>query len=221
MFGLPIENTMEEIEESTPKKSFWYENEDRAVIIEKYESEKLSLGYSASLVDSFNSINSIRFVDENEELHRNNGNPSFISNHLILWYKNGKLHRKNGKPAIIRQMIDKNTNNNYTNYNLYSIGTPKEEYWENGKLHRENDLPAVVFSDYTPHSYWFINGKLHREKGKPSIINGNFLYYHNNGILYKSEIKYNNKFVDWVLKNPFKLSTIVFIVFMLISIFLT
>jgi hypothetical protein len=206
--------TIEEINELIRKESLWYENDERFVIVEKFESDKQKKGFDINVSGNGTAI---RFLNNQGKIHRNNGNPSFISDSMLMWHKNGQFHRKNGKPAVLRKVLL--APRHYSNFVV--DGTPVEEYWVNGQLHRDNDLPAVVFSNKDTHSYWLVNGNLHRESGKPSIINGNFLHYHNNGALYKSEIKYNNKLVDWIMKNPFKLSAIFFISIMLLVIFLT
>jgi hypothetical protein len=216
--GPTTQSTIDEINETIRKEAFWYENNERFVIVEKFEVNNCKKGYDSDRKEVF------RFVNNDGEMHRNNGNPSFISGHMIMWHKNGKSHRNNGKPATIRNInfmsnapdIDAPIDALNRSWGLYHKGTPKEEYRVNGVLHRENDLPATVFPYVENHFHWFINGKLHRENNKPSIINGNFLYYHNNGVLYKSEIKYNNKLVNWIMKNPFKLPAIFFITIMIL-----
>lgn len=192
--------TIKELDKINRHESLWYENNERFVIIEKFESNKCR-----TLVG-----NDISFVNEYENLHRNNGNPSFVSAHMIAWHKNGHSHRTNGRPAIIR-----NTKH------LVGLGnislSPKEEYMINGVYHRDFDLPAVVFSNTNTHLFWFQNGKLHRDNNNPAIINGNILHYYNHGELYKSEICYDNKIINWIMKNPFKLFAILFVLINLIT----
>lgn len=194
--------TIDKINEIIKQESLWYENDERFVIIEKFE---------LSYFEMLKHLESDSFVFENnkKEIHRNNGNPAIVTKSLRAWYKNGKRHRNNGRPALIRS--------EYELKHIQYINSKQslEEYWVNNCLHRENDLPAVIFNE--KHSYWYIEGKLHRNKNKPAVINGNFLHYFNNGIIYKSEVKYDNKIVNWIIRNPFGLSLIVFILLLLIT----
>lgn len=201
----------------------WHETNKRLVIIEKFEYEN----------QFYFRFNKIIFRDrEKSILHRLNGNPASIEyDDCRQWIVNGKFHRKNDLPAVIRKSVEyegESTAMRDIVDNLYEIEslrnirnlrTPIQEYWVNGKLHRENDLPAVVFNDSKKHSYWYEEGKLHRNNNKPAIINGNFLHYFNNGELYKSEIQYDNKIVNWIMNNPFKLVGIIFLLLLSITIF--
>jgi hypothetical protein len=205
--GPIIPSNINDILESIRKESLWFENNERFVIVEKFESDKCVITNS----NIYNHKQIFQFFNQNNELHRNNGNPSFISSHMFMWHKNGNIHRNNGKPAIIRSI------NNYGFGRIHGERTPIEEYFINGQRHRDGDLPAVIFENPNTHLLWFKNGALHRDKNMPSIINGNFLYYYNNNILYKSEIKYNNKLVDWIFKHPFILVVIIFSVSIIIT----
>ena len=197
--------TPEELDKITP----WFENAERFVIIEKYEKSCLSLTRDYAWFESRERlILEFIFKDKNGKPHRNNGNPCIILDDAVKWCKNGNLHRNNNKPAVIRN-IEKLRMSEL-------LITPTEEYWKNGELHRDYDLPAIKYQNAETHSCWFINGKLHRDNNKPSLINGNFLYYHNNGKLYKSEINYNNKYINWIMKNPYKIVGILLTIFLLL-----
>lgn len=203
-------------------ENVWYETNERFVIIEKFE-----IGHSF-FYDNQLGMGSY-FRNEEGLLHRNNGNPSYLTNDIVMWHKNGKLHRDLDRPSKIMKRYKTRTMENESLtlqerlnviMGIFSPGTPEKEYHKNGLLHRENDLPAVIFSDPKKHLHWFYKGKLHRDNNKPSVINGNFLHYHKNGILYKSEIKYDNKIINWILDNSFKLVFIVFLILFFIAIFL-
>lgn len=190
-------SSTQDLDELSKNQTPWFENGERCVIIEKYEESCVSIKKDYTWFET-REIMFIETVFKNSDgqLHRNNGNPSVITKNNIWWHKNGKPHRNNNKPAVIRN----STNVRFSE--LYKM--PIEEYWKNGEFHRDNDLPAIKFLNEN-HSLWFFNGKLHRDNNKPSIINGNFYHYHNNGKLYKSEINYDNKYVNWIMKNPYKI----------------
>ncbi len=192
-------SSLDELIEVIKKESCWYESNERFVIVEKYESN-----ICVVRCDGYNK-KSFRFITNNNEIHRNNGNPSFISDDMIMWHKNGKTHRNNDRPAIKRKIRD-----NPFHHGIYNFESAYEEYFINGLRHRDYDLPAVIFKGEITHLLWFQNGNLHRDNNMPSIINGNFLYYHTNGQLYKSEFYYKNKLANWILKHPFTLSIILF-----------
>lgn len=187
----------------------WFENNERFVIIEKFEALRASMKRDYAWFETKERIiDEIIFKDNDNKPHRNNGNPYIILDGTLKWCKNGQLHRNNNKPAVLRD-------SNKLSFSELTVN-PIEEYWKNGELHRDNDLPALKFYNDKKHSFWFINGKLHRENNNPSIINGNFFYYHNNGNLYKSEINYNNKYINWIMKNPYKITGIFLIVLLLL-----
>lgn len=202
--------------------SLWYDNIERFVLIEKFES-LLKIGVTSEINGD---IEYIRFINKDGEPHRNNENPSFISENGVMWHKNGKLHRKNGKPAIIRKLTNEKMYNviNFQNIEDNEVlgnnfeGWPKEEYFINGVRHRDFDLPAVNFGGKNEHKYWFKDGVMHRDTNKPSIINGNFHFYFKNGKLYKTKINYENKIINWIMNNPFILSAIIFILFVFVLI---
>ena len=191
------------------KDYLWYEHNQRFVIIEKFEVFQLEKKTNYYYC----------FLNKNDQPHRNNDNPCYNNGGTMFWSKSGKYHRKNGRPARIRHVGAHTITDVFTgNPGLYNnSNSPEKEYYINGERHRDGDLPAVVFASSKPHLYWFENNKLHRNNGKPAIINGNFLHYYKEGQLYYSEIKYDKKWINWIMKNPFKLSTIFFIV---ISIFM-
>lgn len=199
------------------KNSLWYEDMERFVIIEKFESQinQIKIGIDD---DKAQNIEYMRFINEAGEPHRNNGNPSFMSKDTIMWHKNGKLHRKNGKPAICRNVRNgrvfgwEHLQNNYDSFGGISENFPKEEYLINGLRHRDFDLPAVVFENKKEHKYWFKDGVMHRDGDKPAVINGSFLYFFKNGKLYKSDVCYGNKFSNWIVKNPLYVSGIIFLI---------
>ncbi len=100
----------------------------------------------------------------------------------------------------------------FDNSNCY----PSEEYYINGIRHRDFDLPAVVFSSKNTYLMWYKDGQIHRENNKPAIINGNFLYYFNKGKIYKSEIKFEKKYINWIVNNPFKIAITLFLIVVII-----
>ena len=69
----------------------------------------------------------IQWVDENGELHRNNGPAIEYKNGKTVWYIHGMIHRTNG-PAVEFK---------------HDGGGIQQEWWIKGKLHRE-DGPAVI-----------------------------------------------------------------------------
>lgn len=178
----------------------WYENHDRVVFFEKFESDKYKI-----FVNSDEQIQYMLFKDKNDDAHRSNGNPSYVSKEAVMWHSHGKIHRGKGKPAIIRKNVTYN-----------HMSEPAEEYFVNGLRHRENDLPASIYKTEIPHLLWYDNGTLHRENDKPAIINGNFHYFYKNGIIYKSIITYDNKFANWIYNNTLKVFAAIFILIMLI-----
>lgn len=199
----------------------WHENQERFVIIEKFEGNLFKIGTTED-----NEIEYIRFFDKNGEVHRNNGNPSIITKDVMMWHKNGRLHRTHGKPAVIRETPKIRRYYSYSHFQnileeekigSYENGFPKEEYFIDGLRHRDYDLPAVVFND--KHSYWYLNGLMHRDNNKPAIINGNFFYYYKNGKKYKEEIYYGNKTVDWIMKNPIIILITIFTIITSITFF--
>jgi hypothetical protein len=78
----------------------------------------------------------IKWYNENNEFHREDGPAVVWSNGDKFWYLNDKRHREDG-PAI-----------------EFSGGNTS--WWLNGKLHRE-DGPAIEFS--AGDKRWFINNK--------------------------------------------------------------
>jgi hypothetical protein len=86
-----------------------------------------------------------KWVNNNGELHREDGPAVELWDGSKAWYINGKRHRIDG-PAL--EDID--------GYKAWYI---------NGNLHRE-DGPAVELNNGT--KYWFLNGKKHRIDG-PAI----------------------------------------------------
>lgn len=190
--------TSEDFDKIEKKNYLWFENSERFVIIEKCEDLCLSITRGYTWI----------FRDKNGKPHRNNGNPCIILDDTVKWCKNGNLHRNNNKPAVIRNVEKLRLSELLT--------TPTEEYWKNGELHRDYDLPAIKYQNTETHSCWFVNGKLHRDNNKPSLINGNFLHYHNNGKLYKSEIDYKNKYVNWSMRNPYKVVGIILTILLLL-----
>lgn len=187
----------------------WNESKDRFVIVEKFEGQ-IRLGKNND-----NQLEHIRFLNKDGEMHRNNDNPSVITEDVIMWHKNGKLHRKNGKPAIVRHHSKKKFSYGWfqdpEDYMGDSQkGFPVEEYFVDGLRHRDFDLPAVVFNNFNKHFYWYQNGLLHRDFDRPAIINGDFLFYYKNGVKYKQEISYGNKIVNWIIRNPFIVLVIIF-----------
>lgn len=214
--------------EEKSSKYLWYETNKRFVIIEKFEIQNISI------------IPFQGYIFKNKEnlIHRLNGNPSYSDLDIdayVMWKKNGNFHRKNDLPAVIRnfststQHIYKSkateeiTNNLFIRgyeRNSMRLNSPEKEYWVEGKLHRENDLPAVIFNGQLEHLYWYEDGLLHRNNNKPAIINGNYKHYFEYGKLYKSEIDYNNKLVNFIMTNPFKIVGILSILFAIVFIFL-
>lgn len=200
----------------------WYIDTKRFVIIEKFESNIKIGAFERPNLD----IEYIRFINKDGENHRNNENPSFISRDTVMWHKNGKLHRRNGKPAILRNKTKNDPWNFFDGENHNNIGNslegfPKEEYFINGVRHRDFDLPAVVFNHTLEHKIWFNNGLIHRQKDKPAIINGNFLFYFNEGKLYKSRLDYGNKIINLIVENPFWVVGTIFSILLSVIFFLS
>jgi len=195
----------------------WNESKDRFVIIEKFEG-RIKLG-----TNNDNKLEYIRFLNKDGEMHRDNGNPSVITEDVIMWHKNGKLHRKNNKPAIIRHCSKEKYSYSWFQNTEDFIGNhqkgfPVEEYFIDGLRHRDYDLPAVVFEK--GHSYWYQNGLMHRDNDRPAIINGEFLFYYKNGVKYKEEVFYVNKKVNWIIKNPIIVLIVIFTILTFFTFFL-
>ncbi len=88
-------------------------------------------------------IEEVRWQDEHDELHRDDGPAVIRTDGAQLWYQHGKWHRDDG-PAIIEP-----------------DGT--RAWYQHGKLHRD-DGPAAIFSDGTQEWYWlgkWINEEKH------------------------------------------------------------
>ena len=79
----------------------------------------------------------IRYYNDEEQLHREDGPAFEYSNGYKAWYLNGKLHRENG-PSI-----------NYSNFKAWYI---------NGQLHRE-DGPAIEYVNGDK-EYWINNNRI-------------------------------------------------------------
>ena len=87
----------------------------------------------------------IRWYNEDGELHREDGPAIEYADGDKEWYINGKLHRENG-PAI-------------------EFADDYKGWYLNNNPHRE-DGPAVIYTDGTKE--WWLNGERHREDG-PAI----------------------------------------------------
>ena len=86
------------------------------------------------------------WINENNEVHREDGPAAIYPNGLTLWKINGILHREDG-PAMISKT--------------------KEMWYKNGKKHRE-DGPARI-DHITNEKTWYKNDKIHNEDG-PAYI---------------------------------------------------
>ena len=84
----------------------------------------------------------IRWYNEDGELHREDGPAVEDADGGKEWYINGNRHREDG-PAVD-----------------WPDGT--KSWWINGERHRE-DGPAAEYADGT--KVWFLNGECHREDG--------------------------------------------------------
>jgi len=85
---------------------------------------------------TINSLGTIRYSNDNNQRHREDGPAVEYSNGTKAWYINGQLHREDG-PAI-----------------EWSDG--HKEWYLNGKRHRE-DGPAVEWSNGD--KSWYLNGE--------------------------------------------------------------
>lgn len=81
---------------------------------------------------------SLCWVDENKQMHREDG-PAFEDDEgTVMWYQHGRIHRS-GSPAVIE-------------------ANGSEEWWVDGKLHRV-DGPAVTTPDGV--AEWWMNDELY------------------------------------------------------------
>jgi len=107
--------------------------------------------------------NTLRFYDENGNLHRDNDEPALICTYgSQYWYKHGLQHRENG-PAVITHTY--------------------EEWRQNGKLHRV-DGPAFKFYGNVMNEHWYLSGKLHRENG-PAVTQPGYKAWYRNGEVHR------------------------------------
>lgn len=83
------------------------------------------------------------YVNDNNELHRENDKPAIIYNSgSLCWFRNGKLHRDNDMPAVI---TDKGK---------------RQDWFINGIRHRDNNRPAIIVSGKMVQ--WWVNGVTNR-----------------------------------------------------------
>ena len=108
----------------------------------------------------------IHWINEKEELHREDGPAIERKDGTNIWYLNDKRHRIDG-PA----------------YDV-PLGT---SWWINGEHHRE-DGPAIEWNANGPRSWW-VNNELHRLDG-PAVeyVSGEkSWYYHGKRIYFQSQ----------------------------------
>lgn len=86
--------------------------------------------------------NNIKYVNGSRQLHRLDG-PSYVSDGIVCWYREGKLHREDG-PAI------------------EDLATGYKEWWIDNMLHRE-DGPAIEYADGST-AYSINGGYISEEK---------------------------------------------------------
>ena len=84
-----------------------------------------------------NSYGDIRYYNDLNQLHREDGPAIEYASGSKYWYLNGQYHREDG-PAV-----------------EHADGT--KAWYHNGQLHRE-DGPAIEFADGT--KYWYFRDKL-------------------------------------------------------------
>jgi hypothetical protein len=104
------------------------------------------------------------WLNEQGNLHREDGPAFECSNGRKEWYLNGKLHREDG-PAIEFANGDKAW---YLNGQIHREDGPAIEYtngykawWKNGQRHRE-DGPAIKLSNGDKE--WYLNGQCYSEQ---------------------------------------------------------
>ena len=135
---------------------------------------------------TINSLGTIRYSNENNQRHREDGPAVEYSNGTKAWYINGQIHREDG-PA-----------------REYSNG--HKEWYLNGELHRE-DGPAIESSNGT--KSWWINGKRHREDGPAIEYSDGSKSWYLNGERHSEEsfIKITQRLLTDCLKFQIKNST--------------
>lgn len=111
------------------------------------------------------------WLDNDGELHREDGPAVEHANGTKAWYKKGRLHRLGG-PALV-----------------YDNGD--ERWYKDGLLHRE-DGPAM--SDVDGLKEWHLNGRRHRIDGPAIMLSGGLQEYYVNGRKFSEEEFY--KYVD-------------------------
>ena len=91
----------------------------------------------------------IRWYNEDNQLHREDGPAREWADGGKAWYLNGQRHREDG-PAVERANGDKS-------------------WWINGQLHRED---GPVIERASGYKAWYLNDRLHREDG-PAVERAN------------------------------------------------
>lgn len=106
-------------------------------------------------------IECVKWVDRNGELHRGRDKPALINSYYREWYFHGQLHRDGDKPAV---MFDDGLLMWYRYGKQHRDGGPAttrlngwEEWWVDGKLH--NLCGFAKISQNNDLCEWWINGK--------------------------------------------------------------
>lgn len=109
-------------------------------------------------------------LNEEGNLHSDDGPAVICLNGRKEWHQNGKPHRDNG-PAII-----------------WSNGTLV--WWKDGRIHRDGG-PATIFPDGT--EQWYKNGDVHRDDGPARSCPDGTKYWYKKGVLIAKQKKGTKK----------------------------